>query len=75
MVFPSRKNLEAGGIVVSDQKDRLLEYCKAFIKEQRITCPETIGQCDWVILNAYAFIEGVCDIVGYAETEDEEGGE
>ena len=49
----------------------LFEYCKTFIKEQSISCPEAISQCDRVIENAYAFIEGVCDIVGYYEEKDE----
>jgi len=43
----------------------LLEYCQNYINKQKITCGETIHQCDHVILSAYEFIEGVCDIVGY----------
>jgi hypothetical protein len=48
----------------------LWKTCMRFIKEQRISCEETISQCDWVIENAYDFIEQVCDVVGYLE-EDE----
>jgi hypothetical protein len=56
---------------MSDQriKDLLLEHCQAFIRDQEIGCPETIHQCDWVIENAYEFIQGVCDIVGYHKDE------
>ena len=49
----------------------LLKLCQDFIKEQKITCPETVFQCDWVIENAYEFIEQICEIVGYADEEDE----
>jgi len=54
------------------QKDELAEYCLEFIAAQNIICQETIYQTDRVIGNACEFIEGVCDIVGYAEREDEE---
>ena len=43
-----------------------------FMKEQRITCEETIYQCDWVIDNAYEFIAKLCGIVGYPGDEDDE---
>jgi hypothetical protein len=43
----------------------LLAHCRAFIQAQTITCAETVHQSDRVIENAYAFIEGVCGIVGY----------
>lgn len=43
-----------------------------FIKEQEIGCAETIYQTDWVIENAYEFVEAVCDVVGYLPLEDEE---
>lgn len=48
-------------------KDRLLAHCRAFIEAQNITCAETVHQTDRVIENAYEFIEGICDIVGYKE--------
>lgn len=50
----------------------LWNACMKFIEEQGISCEETIHQCDWVIENAYGFIQDVCDIVGYVEDEDEE---
>jgi hypothetical protein len=50
--------------------EALLALCRKFIKDQRITCPETIAQTDRVIVNAYDFIEGICDIVGYHEDDD-----
>jgi hypothetical protein len=50
--------------------DDLESFCRKFIEDNGITCPETIGQCDWVIENAYDFIEGICERVGYAEIEE-----
>ena len=47
----------------------LWNKCIQFIKEQNINYPETIYQTDWVIENAYGFIEDVCDIVGYQNDE------
>lgn len=49
----------------------LWNVCKNFIEGQEIGCPETIYQCDWVIENAYEFIEDVCDVVGYNPSEEE----
>jgi len=49
----------------------LWNVCKNFIQEQDIGFPETIYQCDWVIENAYEFIEDVCDVVGYNPREEE----
>lgn len=43
----------------------LVAHCEQFIDEQHISCAEAIHQTDHVIENAHAFIEGVCDIVGY----------
>ena len=43
-----------------------------FIKDQEIGCAETIYQTDWVIENAYEFVEDVCNVVGYLPYEDEE---
>jgi len=53
-------------------EQKLLEFCRKFIADQNITCSETVYQSDRVILNAYEFIEGICEIVGYAESEDED---
>lgn len=41
----------------------LLERVKRFMIENKITCEETIHQCDWVIENAYEFIEDLFKIV------------
>lgn len=50
----------------------LWNVCRKFIEEQEIGAPETIHQCDWVIENAYEFIEDVCEVVGYKPYEDAE---
>lgn len=52
--------------------DALLAHCEKFIRDQQITCSEAVHQTDRVIENAYEFIEGVCEIVGYHQTEDDE---
>jgi len=44
---------------------QLWEVCRNFIEEQQISCAEAVCQSDRVILNAYEFIEKICDIVGY----------
>lgn len=53
-------------------KDRLWWMCRRFVDEQKITCKESVYQCDNVILNAPEFIGRVCDIVGYHECEDDD---
>lgn len=52
------------------RKAKLWNLCCQFVEKNRITCSESISQCDWVIENAYEFIEKVCDVVGYYEEED-----
>lgn len=53
------------------KETRLLEFVQAQIKKLGIRCPETVHQCDHVIIGAYEFIEGCCEIVGYMEADDE----
>ena len=56
-------------------QEQLLELwakCQNFIEKQTISCPETIYQCDWVMNNAYEFIEEVCDTVGYFDYPEAE---
>lgn len=53
-----------------DKKQILWDICEKYIKEQNITCPETIYQVDSVIENAYYFIDEIVKVVGYAK-EDE----
>jgi GTP-dependent phosphoenolpyruvate carboxykinase len=48
----------------------LVAHCEQFIQDQRIHCAETVYQTDRVIQNAYEFIEGVCDILGYYDDPD-----
>ena len=51
-------------------KERLWEIVEKFIEDNHISCPEAIGQCDWVITNAYDLIEDICNIVGYYEDKE-----
>lgn len=51
---------------------RLWDHCREFFIEQRITCPETIVQSDRVIVNAYSFIDGIGEIIGYPQREEDE---
>lgn len=55
-----------------DQERKLWQFCQDFVKYQRIRCAETIHQTDRVIENAYDFIEGVCDIIGYHKEDDDQ---
>lgn len=52
-------------------KTKLLELCEKFIKDNNIHCSDSIYQRDDVIENGYEFIEQICDIVGYAETDED----
>lgn len=54
------------------KEDKLWKLCEKFIEDNDILCPETIYQTDWVIENAYKFIEKICDIVGYVEYNNED---
>lgn len=44
-------------------KDELYECVKRFMVDNRITCEESISQCDRVIENAYEFIEELFRII------------
>lgn len=60
--------------LMSDQvtnHQKLWNHCTQFVTKNNIYCAETVYQVDRVIINAYEFIEGVCDIVGYQQLEDE----
>lgn len=48
-----------------------LRLVDEFIKNNRISCAETVYQMDHVIENAYEFIEGLCDVAGYFEDDVE----
>ena len=50
-----------------EDKLQLWKICKRFIKEQQISCGETIWQSDRVSENSLEFIEEICEIVGYKE--------
>lgn len=50
----------------------LWEFCKYFISKEDIGSGECVYQNDNVILNALEFIEGVCNIVGYSELNDDD---
>jgi len=49
----------------------LLDIVEKFIKEQKITCVESVYQSDRVIENAYEFIEKLCNISGYCQIDDD----
>lgn len=49
---------------------KLWTLCEDFIKENEITCPETISQTDRVIENAYEFIDEICKILGYVKLDE-----
>jgi hypothetical protein len=55
--------------MISDEV-KLYNLCYWFIQDNKISCPESISQCDWVIENAYELIQNICDIVGYHKYEE-----
>ena len=55
---------------MSEMDEKLWELCRGFVEKQKISCAETIYQCDNVIENAAEFIERICDIVGYKEEKE-----
>ena len=46
-------------IAIFDVYDRVIK----FMIDNRISCGETVYQCDWVIENAYEFIDELFEIV------------
>ena len=50
---------------------QLLSLCQKFILENKISCAEAIYQCDRIILNSQEFLEKICEIVGYAEVNED----
>jgi hypothetical protein len=50
-----------------EEEKQLAEICRKFIKDQKISCSESVYQSDNVILNACELIEQICEIVGYFE--------
>lgn len=57
---------------MQERYEALFDLCQKFIRENRISCPETIYQMDHVIEHACEFIHDVCEIVGYAPSEEDE---
>lgn len=50
--------------------EELEQICKNFVLENEISCPDAIYQCDHIVENAYEFIEKICDVVGYYNSND-----
>lgn len=46
-------------------KDALWDLCNKFVKDNDISCPEAINQCEWISENSLDLIEDICKIVGY----------
>ena len=51
---------------------QLWQLCANFIRDNRIYDGETVYQADRVIENAYEFMHGVCNIVGFEEYDEDE---
>ena len=54
-----------GNKATLSSKAALWKLCQAFIAEQQISCAEAVYDSDRVAENAYEFIAGVCEIVGF----------
>lgn len=55
-----------------DIQNQLFERVMKWIEENKISCEETIHQCDWVIENAYEFMGDLFNIVEPLLPEEEE---
>lgn len=56
-----------------EQLKKLWDHAVKFVDDQKISCAEAVAQQDEVIINAYEFIEGVAETVGYHQyTEDDQ---
>lgn len=55
----------------AEKAEKALALVEGFVRKQKISCPETIYQSDRVIVNAYEFIQELCDVAGYQEWVDE----
>lgn len=53
------------------QKAELWKLCQRFVEDNRISCGESICQCDHVIAAAYDFLAEMCEVVGYDDSEDD----
>lgn len=51
----------------TEKKNKLWELCKKFVADNKISCPETIYQCDWVAENSSELVEKIAELVGYDE--------
>ena len=67
----NHEELEAHGHKCACENSKLANHCKSFIKDQKVRCPEDVWQSDKVIENAYEFIEGICNIVGYFKDDED----
>ncbi len=56
----------------TEKAEAVLQIIEQFVKDQRIYCAETIWQCDWVIENAYEFIDDLVSIAGFLPEEEDE---
>jgi hypothetical protein len=50
----------------------LYDLCKDFIRDNKITCEETIYQSHRIEANALELIEQICELLGFHEEEEEE---
>ncbi len=56
----------------AEKAEAVLQIVEQFVKDQSIHCAETIWQCDWVIENAYEFIDDLVSIAGFLPDEEDE---
>ena len=54
------------------EKEMLFLLAKQFIEQNKIYHAEQIYEEDNIIVNAYYFLELVCDIVGYKDDKEPE---
>lgn len=52
------------------KEKKLGKIIKNWIKENEVTCAESIYQCDRVQENMYELVEKLCKVVGYHSIEE-----
>lgn len=51
---------------------RLKKLCRKFIRDNQITCPESIMQLDSIMEQLPELLESICHIVGYHQAGKQE---
>ena len=54
------------------KQEELFNFVKGYVEKHKISCPESIHQCDELQLDSPEFMEKCVDIVGYFDGDNTE---